>query len=615
MLTSSTNEYVFCIGIPNSGKSTVFNSLTGLRQKVGNFHGVTIDHAIGKMTNDTKSISIVDLPGTYSLEYFSDEEEITTSMLSKGLAGKRADKILFVCDATNLQKGLYLFSQLSTLNIPIVVVITMIDEVKLNKGQFDDISLSHFLGCPVFCVVGHKGIGIEEVKNHLLNEEEVKSPNVFRFESIEERNSWCEEVTKEMLIYSQNNTYTEVLDSILLHPFWGIVAFLIVMFLFFESIFTVAVPFMDGIEVVISYISNMIRTIIPIDWVRDLFADGIIAGVGSVLVFLPQIAILFLVITVLEECGYLSRIAFLVDRMMGVFGLQGRAFIPLLGSHACAIPGIMSSRILPNKNDRLTTILIAPIMTCSARLPVYVLLISVIIPPSLSLFGISIQGLFLFGLYVFAAFVGLLIAKIFKSTMFKGNVDTFLMELPPYRFPSIKNVSITVFLRCKDFVKSAGTVIVAFSVILWVLMYFPKHSLDSNLSDLQNKQIQLEQSYAGRIGKNIQPIFAPLGFDWKITIGVIGSFAAREVFISTMGQIYSVNAEESTISLRTELQRNISFSTGISIIAFYIFALQCISTIVVIKKETKSYKWSIFAFSYLLALAYVVSYCAKIITS
>jgi len=615
MLQSSQNEYVFCIGIPNSGKTTVFNSLTGLRQKVGNFHGVTIDHAIGTFNNVTKSISIVDLPGTYSLEYFSDEEEITTSFLSKGIAGKRADKILFVCDATNLQKGLYLFSQLSELNIPIVVVITMIDEVKLNKGQFDDISLSHLLGCPVFCVVGHKGIGIEDVKNQLLNDKQVQSPNIFSFATIEERNIWCEEITKETLIYSQINTYTEVLDSILLHPFWGIVAFLIVMFLFFESIFTVAVPFMDGIEVVFSELSNVIRTVIPIVWVRDLFADGIIAGVGSVLVFLPQIAILFFVITVLEECGYLSRIAFLVDRMMGVFGLQGRAFIPLLGSHACAIPGIMSTRILPNKKDRLTTILIAPIMTCSARLPVYVLLISVVVPSSLSIFGISFQGLFLFGLYVFAAIVGLLIAKLLKSTMFKGNVDTFLMELPPYRFPSIKNVSITVFLRCKDFVKSAGTVIVAFSVVLWILMYFPKHSDDSSLSDVQNKQIQLEQSYAGSIGKCIQPIFAPLGFDWKITIGVIGSFAAREVFISTMGQIYSVHTDDSTSSLRSELQKNISFSTGISIIAFYIFALQCISTIVVIKKETKSYKWAVFAFSYLLVLAYVVAYVAKIISS
>lgn len=615
MQTPSQNEYVFCIGIPNSGKTTVFNSLTGLRQKVGNFHGVTIDHAIGSLKNDTKSISIVDLPGTYSLDYFSDEEQITTSLLTSGIDGRKADKILFVCDATNLQKGLYLFSQLSTMNIPIIVVITMIDEVKLNKGQFDDISLSHMLGCPVYCVVGHKGVGIEEVKNQLLNLEEIPTPNTFNFESIEDRNSWSEEITKEIVIFTQYNRLTEVLDSILLHPFWGIIAFLLVMFLFFESIFTVAVPFMDGIEVTFSEISNIIRTIIPIVWIRDLVADGIIAGVGSVLVFLPQIAILFLVITVLEECGYLSRIAFLVDRMMGVFGLQGRAFIPLLGSHACAIPGIMSTRILPNKTDRLTTILIAPIMTCSARLPVYVLLISVVIPSSLSLFGISIQGLFLFGLYVFAAVVGLLIAKVFKSTMFKGNVDTFLMELPPYRFPSLKNVSITVFLRCKDFVKSAGTVIVAFSLILWILMYFPQHTVDNSLSEVQNKQIQLEQSYAGSIGKSIQPIFAPLGFDWKITIGVIGSFAAREVFISTMGQIYSVKTDDSTSSLRSELQKNISFSTGISIIAFYIFALQCISTIVVIKKETKSYKWAVFAFSYLLVLAYAVAYFVKITIS
>jgi ferrous iron transport protein B len=298
-----------------------------------------------------------------------------------------------------------------------------------------------------------------------------------------------------------------------------------------------------------------------------------------------------------------------------VFGLQGLAFIPLLGSHACAIPGIMSTRIVPNKSDRLTTILIAPIMTCSARLPVYVLLISVIIPSSLSIFGMTVQGLFLFGLYFFAAVVGLIIAKVFKSTLFKGDVDTFLMELPPYRFPSMKNIGITVFLRCKDFLKSAGTVIVSFSVVLWILMYFPKHTVDNTLNDQQIKQIQLEQSFAGSIGKTIQPIFAPLGFDWKITLGVIGSFAAREVFISTMGQIYSVQTDDSNISLRSALQKNIPFSTGISIIAFYIFALQCISTIVVIKKETKSYKWAVFAFTYLVVLAYIVAYFAKIITS
>lgn len=615
MSSNLSTEYIFCIGIPNSGKTTLFNTLTGLRQKVGNFHGVTIDYAIGSIKSDSKIVSLVDLPGTYSLEYFSDEEQITTSLLSSGIDGNKPDKILFVCDATNLQKGLFLYSQLTTLNIPIVVVITMIDEIKRVNGKFDDISLSHLLGCPVYCVVGHRGVGIEEVKSHLLEGSVTNLPYNFTFESINDRNMWCENTTKSVVDFSVNRTFSDKLDSILLHPIWGFVAFLVVMFLFFESIFTLAIPFMDGIETVFSELSTIIRANVSIDWLRDFLADGIIAGVGSVIVFVPQIAILFFVITILEESGYLSRIAFLVDRLMGVFGLQGRAFVPLLGSHACAIPGIMSTRIIPNLSDRLTTILIAPIMTCSARLPVYVLLISVIIPSSFSILGMSVQGLFLFGLYVFAAIVGLIIAKVFKSTLFNGNVDTFLMELPPYRFPSMKNIGITVILRCKDFLKSAGTVIVSFSVILWILMYFPKHSIDTTVNEQQNKQLQLEQSYAGSIGKTIQPIFAPLGFDWKITIGVIGSFAAREVFISTMGQLYNVQTEDSNISLRSELQKNIPFSTGISIIAFYIFALQCISTIVVIKKETKSYRWAVFAFTYLVVLAYFVAYFAKIITS
>lgn len=616
MINDFHDDVILCVGIPNSGKTTLFNALTGLRQKVGNFHGITIEPIIGLMNSNSISRSIVDLPGTYSLDHFSDEEEVTTALLERSVANNhKSTVILFVCDITNLDKGLYLFSQLTKFQLPIVFVVTMIDEVTKSNGSFDDIELSHRLGCPVFCVVGHKGVGVSELKEYLTKTKDFEKPPFIHHQTIESRKEWSESISTEVLQFKNLNDISVKIDNVLLHPIWGFAVFIVVMFLFFQAIFTMAVPIMDNIESLFSLISQLVKSSISIVWLRDLISDGLIAGVGSVLVFLPQIAILFFVITILEECGYLSRVAFMVDRIMGFFQLQGKSFIPLLSSHACAIPGIMSTRIISNSKDRLATILISPLMTCSARLPVYVLLISVVIPSTISFIGIPLQGLVLAGLYFFAAFVGLLLAKLFKSTIFKGSIDSFLMELPPYRFPSIKNIGITVTLRCMDFVKSAGSIILAFSLVLWLLMYFPQSVENPNLSEVQKKQIQLEHSYAGSIGKAIQPVFAPLGFDWKITIGVIGSFAAREVFISTMGQIYSVSTEDNDTNLRNELQKHISFSTGLSVIAFYIFALQCISTIVVIKKETQSNMWAIFAFSYLLVLAYVVSFFVKLIVT
>jgi len=610
--TLSQVDYVACIGIPNSGKTTLFNHLTGLRQKVGNFHGVTVEPNVGILKANETSLSLIDLPGTYSLDHYSNEEEIATSVLLKGLYGNsKPSKILFVCDALNLDKGLFLYSQLITLNIPIVFVVTMIDEVKKQQGNFDDIELSHTLGCPVFCIVGQKGIGITELRSYLLDTKEWTNPQSIDIFTLEERIAWSRETASNIVSIRKNDKITQIIDSIVLHPIWGFAVFLGVMFLFFQSIFTFAIPFMDGIDFVLSWLSNQVTSLITIKWLQDLLVDGIIAGVGSVVVFLPQIAFLFFLITVLEECGYLSRAAFLIDRIMGIFNLQGKSFIPLLSSHACAIPGIMSTRIISNKNERLVTILIAPLMTCSARLPVYVLLISVVIPSSLVYFGISLQGIVLASLYFVAAIVGLLVAKLLKSTLFKGTVEPFLLEFPPYRFPSIKNVYITVATKSLDFLKSAGSIILLFSIFLWFLTYFPRYSPNQNDSVETTKQIQLEQSYAGSIGKSIQPIFAPLGFDWKITIGVIGSFAAREVFISTLGQIYNSTTEENDTKLRNELQKHISLSTGLSIIAFYIFALQCVSTIVVIKKETKSWKWALFAFGYMFVLAYSVSLIVK----
>jgi ferrous iron transport protein B len=380
------------------------------------------------------------------------------------------------------------------------------------------------------------------------------------------------------------------------------------MLVFFQAIFTWATPAMDGIDALFAMLGDGVTAALPQGIIQDLIANGIIAGVGAVIKFLPQILILTLFITLLEDFGYLARAAFLVDRAMGVFGLQGRSFIPLLSSFACAIPGIMSARIIASEKDRLTTILIAPLMTCSARLPIYVLLITAFVPSTLVGGVLGLQGLVLMGLYALGALSGLIAAKVFKSTALKGSKLPFLMELPPYRFPTFRSVFLTLFHRTKQFLTSAGTTILVLSVILWALGAFPRVSISEGTPPMEAKRMQLEQSALGTIGKAIEPVFAPIGFDWKITIGVLASFAAREVFVSVMGQVYSVDVSESDANLRTVLQRVITLPAAISILVFYVYALQCMSTMAVMKRETGSWKYPAFAFGYTLVLAYTASY-------
>ncbi|MCS6808595.1 MAG: ferrous iron transporter B, partial [Bacteroidota bacterium] len=387
-----------------------------------------------------------------------------------------------------------------------------------------------------------------------------------------------------------------------------LLVFLLILLVFFQSIFTWATPLMDSIDAGFAWLQELAKRYIPEGVFEDLIARGIIAGVGAVVVFLPQILILTLFLTILEDIGYLSRGAFLVDRMMGLFGLQGRSFIPLLGSFACAIPGILSARIIASEKDRLTTILITPLMTCSARLPVYVLLITACIPPSMLWGVVSIQGLVLMGLYGLGAISGLIVAKILKSTLFHGSKLPFLMELPPYRFPTWRSVLMTLVHRIKQFVTSAGTTILVLSLILWALGAFPRTPAPSGASPTEAAALQLEHSVLGTIGKTLEPVFAPLGFDWRITIGVLGSFAAREVFVSVMGQVYSVDVSESDTTLRAVLQNAIALPTALSILVFYVYALQCMSTIAVMRRETGSWKYPVLALVYTLVLAYTAAF-------
>jgi ferrous iron transport protein B len=485
----------------------------------------------------------------------------------------------------------------------------MVDGVKARSGVIDDIAIERLTGLSVFPIVGHKGIGLDALKQALLEDREWNIPNVPPiFEEIRDRVHWSRNTADAVLTIKEPDRLTSRLDSILLHPIGGILSFVFIMAIFFQSIFSWAIPFMDLIESGFSSLEQLALQNLPPGLFSDLIARGLIAGVGSVIVFLPQIIILNVFVVILEDCGYLARAAFLVDRFMGIFGLQGRSFIPLLGSYACAIPGIMSARIIPSHRDRMTTMLIAPLMTCSARLPVYTLIISAFIPPMIIGRFFSLQAIVLAGLYILGGLTGLLVAFVMKKSMFKGDVIPFLIEFPPYRLPSLKSLFVTVSDKALDFLKSAGTVIVALSLILWFLSAFPRMEFTDSIPEIQQKQMQLEQSYAGQMGKAIAPVFEPIGFDWKLTIGVLGSFAAREVFVSVMGQLYGADTTDSDASLRDTLQQTIPFASALSVLAFYVYALQCISTMGILKRETGSWKWPAFAFVYMFVLAYGFAY-------
>jgi ferrous iron transport protein B len=618
MTPSRPERTVAVVGTPNTGKSTLFNALTGLQQRVGNFPGVTVEPMIGAVHDTHRSVRLIDLPGTYGLTPTSEDERLTVEVL-RGTHPTipQPDAVLFVMNADDPEKSLFLLSYIMELGLPAGVAATMVDEVKVHGGAFDDIGLMHRLGIPILPVVGHKGLGIGDVRDAVLDPAgmRVPAPMLQTDADIDARFAWARTIVTELVRYGVRDPRTERLDRILLHPVWGGVVFFAVMALFFQSIFTWATPLMDGIDGMMSWLQDHVDASIGNDMLRSFISKGLLAGVGSVIVFLPQILILNLFVTFLEECGYLSRAAFIVDRAMGLFGLQGRSFIPLLGSFACAIPGIMSARIIPSYKDRMATILATPLMTCSARLPVYALLISAVIPAGTVWGFVAVQGLVLGGLYVLGALSGLLIALFLKRTFFRGGVVPFLIEFPPYRMPSLQSMGVTMVGRAKDFLTTAGTVILGFSIALWILTELPRTDAPAGMSDLQVQQHQLEHSFAADIGKTIQPVFAPLGFDWKVTLGILGSFAARETFVGVMGQIYAADVSESDSSLRDVLHATMPLATGLSILAFYVYALQCISTMAIMKRETGSWKWPSLAFGMTFVLAYGAALAVRFVFS
>jgi len=598
------------VGVPNVGKSTLFNELTGLQQRVGNFPGVTVEPMVGSLRDGSTSLTVIDLPGIYGLAAASEDEQLSIDVLH-GVHPSipRPDVIVHVVSADHPSKCFGLFAELSTLGIPMIVVATMVDAVKARGGVFDDITLHHRLGVPILPVVGIKGLGMGELRDALFSQAAVTpQPVDVGSSTVEARAAWARTILDDVVVQGRADSTTMWLDRVVLNPVGGALVFVLVMALFFQMIFAWAQPLMDGIDALMAQVSFAATRMIGNDLARSFLVKGLLGGVGSILVFLPQIVILNVLVTILEECGYLARAAFLVDRAMGVFGLQGRSFIPLLGSFACAIPGIMSARIIPSYRDRMATIMATPLMTCSARLPVYTLLISSVVPAVTIIGGFSLQAVVMAGLYVLGALSGLLVALVLKRTMFRGAVVPFMIEFPPYRVPSLRSISVTMINRTRDFVTTAGTVILAFSIALWIFTELPRTKPDASMTELQQQQHQLNNSFAADLGRIIQPVFAPLGFDWRITLGVLSSYAARETFVSAMGQIYAADVAESDAPLREVLQERIPLRTGLSILAFYVFALQCISTMAIMKRETGSWKWPALAFGITFVMAYVASF-------
>jgi ferrous iron transport protein B len=692
------------VGNPNSGKSSLFNSLTGLNQKVGNFPGVTVDKKIGE-SNISPSLqgSIIDLPGTYSLYPRREDEWVAYRVLMLQDKQVSPDMVILVADASNLKRNLLFVSQIIDLKMPVVVALTMLDLAKQKGIVIDVAELERELGVPIVPINPRRNKGIPQIKkvvsdiaNHLyktpvfdfINNEALASGAISdvkglipgmsnykaihylinhesfllndelqkKIESIEEVHAFnhtrvqAEEILQRyqrigaILKQSvsepnpiQKIQFTERLDNILLHRRWGYMILIVVLFLLFQSVFWLAEYPMNFIEWGFAEAGSFFGKILPDSWWADLFVNGILAGLGGILVFIPQIMILFGLITLLEDTGYMARISFLTDKLMRKVGLNGKSVMPMISGFACAVPAIMSARNIENKKERLLTILITPLMSCSARLPVYTILIALVIPKN-RVFGIfGLQGLVMMGLYLLGLVMALIVSYVAKWFIKIKEKSFFILELPVYRSPRWKNIFVTMVSKARIFVFDAGRVIMVISLILWALStYGPRErmkevsmSYDQQILQNPSKAAELKKekntallqnSFAGIMGRSIEPVITPLGYDWKIGIALITSFAAREVFVGTMATLYSVGEDENenSLLLREKMQQArkadgskvYTLASGVSLMIFYVFAMQCMSTLAIVKRETRSWKWPIIQLVYMTALAYIMSFIA-----
>lgn len=602
------------LGSPNSGKTTLFNALTGLRAKVGNYPGVTVERREGEAVVEGRRLVMIDLPGAYSLDPISPDESVVARLLAGEIVGVAPpDALVITAGACTLPRSLLFVGQALRLGIPACLVVTMIDELHARGGKLDLGALRAALGIPVVSVVGHRGLGLEALRALLGRPETWSTPVMLPPADPTARAGWADSVVARALERApEPDARTARIDRVVLNPLFGTLLFAVVMVAFFQSIFTWAEPAMNAIDAGVGSAQGAVRGLLPAGLVADFLSDGILAGVGSVVVFLPQIVILFTVLYLLEDVGYMARAAFVVDRAMGRIGLEGRAFVALLSSYACAVPGIMATRTIPSPRNRLVTILVAPLMTCSARLPVYALLIGAFVPARKVLGPLGLQGLTLLGLYLLGALGAVVAAAILKRTIGRGDAMPFYLELPPYRMPPPRLVALQVWGAARAFLRRAGTIILVVSIVLWALLTFPRNAPPAGLSEADAGRWHVEQSFAGRIGHAIEPAIAPLGFDWKIGVGLVASLAAREVIVATLAQIYAISGDDAG-SLRTALRNDRDPRTGrplftppaiAALLVFFVFALQCSSTLAVMRRETNSWRWPAFAFGYMLALAY-----------
>ncbi|OBK83842.1 ferrous iron transporter B [Mycolicibacter heraklionensis] len=612
-------QRIALVGSPNAGKTSLFNHLTGLRAKTGNYPGVTVGRSVGVATVGGVEVAIEDLPGTYSLDPISPDEQVVADVLAGGMNGiGRPDAIVLVADATTLRRSITLVGQVLRLDLPTLLVLTMTDELRSRRGGVDVEALTAAIGVPVVAVIANRGAGIEGLRALLGSSDTWSRPAVLPPSEAEALDAWGTSVLSAAnYVAPHRDRRTARIDGLVLHPLCGIVIFFAVMFAFFQIIFTVAAPLQDRIAAGLDWLGSQVDGHLGGTVVGGLIGDGVIGGVGTVLQFLPQIVLLFLLIALLENVGYVSRAAFLMDRVMARTGLEGRAFVAMLSSFACAVPGIMATRTLPSSRDRIATIISAPLMTCSARLPVYTLLVGLLVAPQARWWGFSAQGVTMFLLYLGGGTSALLAAAVFKSTILRSDLLPFTMELPPYRFPSPTAVLIAMWNAAKIFLRKAGTVILATSLVLWVLMNLPTRSAETaTLPPPDATAYVLDHSYAAGIGRAIEPVFAPLGFDWHTNIALVGSLSAREVFVSTLGQVSAAtnptDPHQALLSMSDDNGRRVfTAPTVIALMVYFMFALQCMSTVAVMRRETNSWRWPAFAFGYMFVLAWVMAFAAR----
>ncbi|MEJ7611544.1 MAG: ferrous iron transport protein B [Ferruginibacter sp.] len=697
------------VGNPNSGKTSLFNALTGLNQKVGNFPGVTVDKKTGNCNiSGTIEANIIDLPGTYSLYPKRADEWVAYRVLMGRDETVQPDMIVLIADASNLKRNLLFCTQIIDLKIPMVIALTMMDLAKRKGTQINIPGMERELGVPIVPINPRKNKGMAALKkaiehltdnpqhlpardfiddalvntaavslakqqmpdasnykvlHYLINNEQlsaekklhdkieaIKHDHNFnatktQAEEIMQRYGRIKHIMQQTVVESdplQKTLFTEKLDDILLHRRWGYIILLVVLFILFQSVFWLAQFPMNGIEWSFGQLGGWLSGVLPGGWFSDLFINGIVAGLSGIMVFIPQIMILFGLITLLEDTGYMARISFLTDKMMRKVGLNGKSVMPMISGYACAVPAIMSARNIENKKERLLTIMITPLMSCSARLPVYTILISLIIPSKIYFGFISLPGLVMMALYLLGTVLALIVAWIMKWFIKSTERSFFILELPVYRSPRWKNIVMTMIEKAKIFVVDAGKVIMVISLILWGLSsYGPPKKMQAvtarydemvKSEPLQKEDIEkqrrtalLQTSYAGALGAFIEPAIRPLGYDWKIGIALITSFAAREVFVGTMATLYSVgdNADENSSTLRQKMaaakradgSKVYDLPTGLSLLVFYVIAMQCMSTLVIVKRETKTWKWAIIQFLYMTALAYLLSWVTYVLFS